>query len=67
MDTGIIEAFKGEHTHPSNPQKVMAMLEEVTVIETMVNTCGTQLLKPQHVLTKVLLKLKYSIPAFSSV
>ena len=58
MDAGIIEDSKGEHNHPPNPQKLLAQLEEVTTIETVVNCMGTQLMKPQHLVTKVVVFLK---------
>jgi len=51
--TGSIAKIKGEHNHPPNPQKVRAMLEEVTVVQTMVDSLATQQLKPHHVLNKV--------------
>ena len=57
MDAGIIEDSKGEHNHPPNPQKLLAQLEEVTTIETVVNCMGTQLMKPQHLVTKVVIFL----------
>ena len=44
-----VDRFKGEHTHAPNPQKLRAQLEEVN----MVQSCSTQLLKPQQVLFKV--------------
>ena len=52
-ETNSITNARGTHNHAPNPQKVRAMLEEVTVVENMVNSCSTQMLKPQHVLTKV--------------
>jgi len=48
-----IDRIKGEHNHPPNPQKLRAMLEEVTVVQSMVETLATQQLKPHHVLSKV--------------
>ena len=55
--TDLIERFKGEHNHAPNAQKLRAMLEEVSVVGHMVNSCATQQLKPQHVMAKV----RYSI------
>ena len=52
-ETNSITNARGTHNHAPNPQKVRAMLEEVTVVENMVNSCSTQMLKPQHVLAKV--------------
>jgi len=52
--TALIERFKGEHNHPANPQKLRAMLEEVTVVQNMVDCVATQFAKPQHILSKVI-------------
>jgi len=58
--TGSIVQFRGEHTHQPNPQKLRAMLEEVTVVQNVVDTVATQQAKPQQILSKVLKNLEAS-------
>ena len=55
-----IASFTFEHNHASNAQKTRAMLEEVSVVNSMVVTCSTQALKPNNILAKVLRNLEAS-------
>jgi len=55
---GYIIKFKGIHTHPSDPQALRAMLEERTVIDTVVDSLGSQQMKPQQVREKILHNLE---------
>ena len=55
-----IHHFTFQHNHPSNSQKVRAMLEEVFEVNHMVNSCASQSLTPNNVLAKVLRNLEFS-------
>ena len=50
----VISSFLHVHSHPPNPQKLRAQLEANAVMTNMVSAVATQMLKPQHMLTKVI-------------
>ena len=47
----LIEGFRGEHSHPPNPLRVKAMLEEREVMEQMMNSA--EKVKPRQLLSTV--------------
>ena len=47
----LLEGFRGEHSHPPNPLRVKAMLEEREVMEQMMNSA--EKVKPRQLLSTV--------------
>ena len=47
----LIDSFRGEHSHPPNPLKVRAMMEEREVVEQIANSAEN--VKPSHLLSTV--------------
>lgn len=57
-EEGYIQRLTDVHTHPPNFEELRASIEEITVLESMVNSLSTQQLKPRHILSKIVSNLE---------